>query len=284
MTRRHSLSHWLFPGESNNQRAKLLHPSSVAVIIGLFLLFQIAVRGISTAFPQILGYASRIPPEEVVRMTNVERERRGLPALKINPLLSTAAGQKAADMFAKNYWAHVSPTGTQPWFFITESGYQYRYAGENLARDFSDTTSVVKAWIASPSHKENLLSNRYQDIGVAVVDGSLEGHETTLVVQMFGAQLSAPAALTKTSSFTVEAAPPVAPPQVLAAKPLASPFDLTKTFTLTLLALFAVVLAIDLVVVHYRGLVRWTSKSFAHLAFVVILLVAVTAVLRGRII
>ena len=281
---RHHLSHWLIPHESNNQRAKLLHPSSLAIVIGLFLLFQISLRVFSTAFPQILGYASRIPPEEIVRLTNIERTNRGLPDLKINPQLSAAASRKAADMFAKNYWAHVSPSGTQPWFYITDSGYQYRYAGENLARDFSDSATVVKAWIASPSHKENLLSSRYQDIGVAVVDGNLEGHDTTLVVQMFGTQISAPSAVTQTASYTVSAAAPAPPPTVLAAKPLTSPFDLTKTFTIALLALFAVVLAIDLAVVHYKGLVRWTSKSFAHLAFVVILIVAVTAVLRGRII
>ena len=302
-----SLLHHLFlPHHTNNQRAKILHPSGLSFIIGVFALIQIFMGQITRSFPQILGYASQIPPDEIVRMTNVERVNRGLSPLKLDSELSAAAAQKAADMFAKNYWAHVSPSGTQPWFFITASGYTYRYAGENLARDFSDPGSVIQAWLNSPSHRDNLLNSRYQDIGVAVVDGNLEGRDTTLVVQMFGTRLvTAPVVSQESTSVVVYAkedltgtpAPTIAPAQNVpvsgsylsaTSQPAGgtsafSPFEITKYISLGLLVIFALVLIADVILVRKRKIVRWTSKSFAHLIFIGILLIAALIVLRGQI-
>jgi hypothetical protein len=89
-------------------------------------------------------------------------------------------------MFKNNYWAHVSPTGTEPWDFILAEDYDYSYAGENLAKNFNSSKEVVTAWYNSPSHKENLLNKNYTEMGFAVVNGTLDGYKTTLVVQMFG--------------------------------------------------------------------------------------------------
>jgi hypothetical protein len=303
-----SLFHHLFlPHHTNNQRAKILHPSFLSLIIGLFAVFQIAIGRFSVQFPYILGFASQIPPAEIIRLTNQERTSHGLSELKLDPQLSAAAAQKAADMFAKNYWAHVSPTGTQPWFFITESGYAYRYAGENLARDFSDPGSVVTAWMNSPSHRENLLNSRYQDIGVAVIDGQLEGRDTTLVVQMFGIKLTGQPQVAQSATSVVAQAktlpeptmaptPTVTPPAdnlpqsstSLAstrepANTSISPFELTKYASMGLLILFSLVLIADVFIINRHKIVRWTSKSLAHLIFIIILLVAVSTVLRGRI-
>lgn len=293
----HHLRHLFLPHDSNNQRAKILHPSSLGLIIGFFLIFQYFIVQVSNTFPQILGFASQIPADEIIRLTNLERQVKGLPLLQLNAQLATAAGRKAADMFARNYWAHISPVGTQPWFFISDAGYGYRYAGENLARDFSDPGSVIKAWLASPTHKENLLSNRYQDIGVAVVDGVLDGHETTLVVQMFGTQLSAGTtpAVGRTAAFVVEAGDPTPVPsqvsniatesqpvQTYSISPV-SPFEITKVFTVGLLGIFAVVLVLDIFIVNRKSLIRWTGKSFAHLVFVVLILIAATTVIGGKI-
>lgn len=291
-----SLLHHLFlPHHSNNQRAKLLHPSVLLLVIGLVVSGQIALSQVTRYYPAILGYASRIAPEEIVRLTNRERSNQGLPALAGNGLLNQAAARKAADMFARNYWAHVSPAGTQPWYFITQAGYSYRYAGENLARDFSDPQSVVTAWMNSPTHRDNLLSNRYQDIGVAVVDGTLEGRETTLVVQMFGTQLASVPVVSGQASYTVKAqaetlpAPAVVPspviqvtaPQITAS--LSTPFDLTRIVSFGILGILAVVLLIDVLVVNHKKIYRWTSKSLAHFIFIAMLIVAAATVIRGQI-
>ena len=89
-------------------------------------------------------------------------------------------------MFNKQYWAHTAPDGKEPWDFMSEAGYSYQVAGENLARDFSTTSAMVAAWMASPTHRANIMNGRYTEIGIAVINGTLEGVETTLVVQMFG--------------------------------------------------------------------------------------------------
>ena len=279
---RRFLLHLFFPHQSNNQRAKLLHPSGLVLIIGLFVVFQVTINQLTINYPQILGYAAQISPEEIIRLTNIQRTSAGLSEVKLDTKLSAAAAQKAADMFARNYWAHISPVGTQPWYFITESGYSYRYAGENLARDFSDAKSVVDAWVASPSHRENLLNSRYQDIGIAIIDGQLEGRETTLVVQFFGTKLAAAPSLGVSTSIVksvqaAESQPAPAPPAKV------SPFAVTKTVSLLLLVVFVTVLVIDIVAVYRQKIVRWTSRSLAHLFFLAALLVAALLLNGGKI-
>ena len=279
---RRFLLHLFFPHQSNNQRAKLLHPSGLVLIIGLFVVFQVTINQLTINYPQILGYAAQISPEEIIRLTNIQRTSAGLSEVKLDTKLSAAATQKAADMFARNYWAHISPVGTQPWYFITESGYSYRYAGENLARDFSDAKSVVDAWVASLSHRENLLNSRYQDIGIAIIDGQLEGRETTLVVQFFGTKLAAAPSLGISTSIVksvqaAESQPAPAPPAKV------SPFAVTKTVSLLLLVVFVTVLVIDIVAVYRQKIVRWTSRSLAHLFFLAALLVAALLLNGGKI-
>lgn len=139
-----------------------------------------------TKLGHILGYASDITIDKVVAYTNEERAKSGLGPVTYNPVLSDAARRKAADMFSAQYWAHTSPSGKEPWDFMREARYTYRVAGENLARDFMDTPSMISAWMASPTHRANIMNPRYSDIGIAVVNGTLHGTETTLVVQMFG--------------------------------------------------------------------------------------------------
>lgn len=273
--------HLFLPHESNNHRAKLLHPSFILILIVVFLSFQLLVTKLSLSYPQILGYAAaQISPEEVIKLTNEQRQINGLDIVKLDPELSIAAAQKAADMFARNYWAHVSPVGTQPWYFITESGYGYRYAGENLARDFSDPQSVVQAWMNSRSHRDNILNPKYQDIGLAVVDGKLEGRETTVVVQMFGTKLSAQPTLGKSSSTEISVkAAESSNPSVKAFS--TTPFDVSRTVSIVLLAVFVLVLVIDLVHLKRQKIVRWTSSSLAHLLFMVFLLLTVLIINKG---
>lgn len=276
--------HLFLPHESNNHRAKLLHPSFLLSIIVLFLGLQLTINQLTINYPQILGYAAaQISPEEVIKLTNQQRQANGLDIVKLNPELSVAAAQKAADMFARNYWAHVSPVGTQPWYFITSAGYSYRYAGENLARDFSDPQSVVRAWMDSPSHRENILNPKYQDIGLAIIDGKLEGRETTLVVQMFGTKLSAQPVLGNSSSTEISVK--AAESSNLSVKAFSTtPFDVSRVVSIILLAVFVLVLVIDLIHLKRHKIVRWTSSSLAHLMFMIFLLLTALIINKGHII
>lgn len=229
-----TLRHLFHPHRSNNHRARVLHPE----VLGIFSLLLLAVFTSVSAINQapgrlgtILGYASNISVEDVIAQTNRERQAAGLKTVSNNSKLAVAAAAKAQDMFAKQYWAHVSPEGTQPWKFINDSGYSYQIAGENLARDFSVTNEMMAAWMSSPTHRANIMNDKYTEIGIAVVNGTLEGSETTLVVQMFGSPRLVAAAPPKVTAVAAQAPSVVKsapvntlpPTPVASANPVASP-------------------------------------------------------------
>jgi len=133
-----------------------------------------------------LARAADITPGKVIQLTNEDRRNAGLANLRENEKLSRAADQKALDMLASDYFAHTSPKGVTPWKWIEKEGYDYNFAGENLAMDFTTSEKMNQAWLASPTHRANILSDRYTEIGVAAENGLINGHETAVVVQMFG--------------------------------------------------------------------------------------------------
>lgn len=187
------LKHKVLPHPQKKQRATLLQSKAVFLYsLGALLIFSF-FRQIPSVLPGILGYASNITVSDLLKYTNERREALGVGSLTLNPKLTQAAQKKAAHMFSKNYWAHKAPDGTEPWSFILGENYDYLYAGENLAKNFNDSSDVVEAWYKSPSHRDNLVSDKYTDVGFAVVNGVLDGYETTLVVQMFGRPRNAPA-------------------------------------------------------------------------------------------
>lgn len=124
----------------------------------------------------------------IYSLTNSARTQRNIQALTQNQKLADAAYAKLTDMFQKNYWDHVSPVGTEAWYFIENKGYDYQCAGENLAKGFSNANSVFNAWMSSPAHRANILDARHNEIGVAVGTGNLYGKTTTVIVQLFGTQ------------------------------------------------------------------------------------------------
>lgn len=124
--------------------------------------------------------------QEIIKLTNIERSKRHLPVLTDNPLLDAAALAKANDMIALKYFSHTSPAGETPWNFIAENGYEYKFAGENIALNFYQPKKAMAAWLSSPTHRDNILDPDYKEIGVAMVKGMLDNKETFLIVQFFG--------------------------------------------------------------------------------------------------
>lgn len=186
---RETFAHWFHPRFSNNHRPRLLQPEGLAVLC-LIAVFAVGLIQVLERFPiqsgRVLGYSSEISIDKVISLTNQERQRQGLPTLTYSQQLSVAAAAKADDMFKHQYWAHYSPTGKAPWDFMKAVDYRYSVAGENLARDFQANDDLMFAWMNSPTHRDNIVNPKYQEIGVAVANGKLNGVETTLVVQMFG--------------------------------------------------------------------------------------------------
>ena len=134
--------------------------------------------------------ASRSLPSEqaILAAMNRERNARGLGALRHNDKLSRAAGDRIGDMFAKNYFAHVSPDGVEPFVWASKRGYRYRLIGENLAVGYRGT-AVVDGWMRSPGHRENILQPSFDEVGIAIADGSpRRGYRGPTVVAMYGAR------------------------------------------------------------------------------------------------
>jgi len=298
------LVHLFFPHESNNQKAKLLHSSSLTALALFLVFFQFVLAFTPKVFPRVLGFAAQISPAEVIRLTNDRRVAAGLSPLSENGALSQAALAKGADMLNKGYWAHFAPDGTSPWKFFLDFGYKYRYAGENLARDFSNPGSAVDAWMNSPTHRDNLLNGNYKEIGIGVIEGNLAGAETTIIVQFFGAQTTgtasipvARAAVTATqvaSPRPLAAAiilptptptpTPTAPPSMTGTKALISPFQTTKSVSLAVVGVLLLVLSVDLIIVRRRRIMRIGGRTLAHIAFFGMILAVILILKAGQII
>ncbi|MDD3190703.1 MAG: CAP domain-containing protein [Candidatus Pacebacteria bacterium] len=130
--------------------------------------------------------ASGITVEKMIELTNKSRNDSGLKSLIYNEQLALAAEKKAADMFDNQYFEHTSPDGVTPWFWFEEVGYDYYYAAENLAIDFTTAEGAHKAFMKSTGHRENILGVNYNEVGIAAVTGMFEGRETIIVVEEFG--------------------------------------------------------------------------------------------------
>lgn len=155
------------------------------LIILSICLFVITTFSIGFSFSSTVLASSS--SSEILALVNKERIASGNAELVWNEKLARAAEMKAEDMFQNNYWAHYSPSGTSPWDFFTKAKYEYKHAGENLARGFPNSEDAVTAWMNSASHKANIVSKKYKDTGIAIAKGKINGVETEIVVQLFGA-------------------------------------------------------------------------------------------------
>jgi len=153
-----------------------------------FSLFSAFVFALCAPASPVRASLTAVTPENVLTLVNIERHAVGLPPLSMNDDLTRAAQTKLVDMFRNDYFAHTAPNGTTPWFWIEQSGYPYVYAGENLAMNFTSVTEQHHAWMNSATHRQNILSDRYDEIGIASGEGVVNGVSTTVAVQLFGAQ------------------------------------------------------------------------------------------------
>lgn len=284
------IHHWFIPHRETHQKAHLLRWHFLVIYLLLFILLRVGFDLISYYQPGVLGLNSQITVEEIVAQTNEERAKSGLSPVAVNEKLNQAAALKAQNMFAENYWAHFAPSGKDPWGFILSSGYKFSYAGENLARNFYNSEDVVRAWMNSPTHKDNIVNKNYREIGVAVVDGVLLGQKTTLVVQMFGSEYLPIASLPQVNVSGTQIDVPKE--EVVASRPvlaigtpqevrpaLIDPFVVSKGVGLTLILVIGVLLLADFLILRHRGVFRLSSNHFAHMS---LLALAGTSLLTGQ--
>lgn len=122
-----------------------------------------------------LASASEITPETVLEQMNVRRLEAGLAPLRIDQRLALAASDRIRDMEEQEYWAHIGPDGRQPFQWLKPRGYEYAFAGENLAAGFETAEVMVDSWMESKGHRANILSPLFQDVGIAFIEGSTTG-------------------------------------------------------------------------------------------------------------
>lgn len=271
-----TLHKWFIPHRDTHKKAHLISWEALLIYVLFFIFLQVGFSILGYAKPGILGISSNVDQKNLIELTNKEREKKGLPTLVENEALNKAAKLKAEHMFSENYWAHFAPSGKTPWDFILGAGYRFTFAGENLAKNFYSSDEVVKAWMNSKTHRENLLNSKYKDIGIAVVEGVLNGQKTSLVVQEFGTTeniISNPLVDLSGKQYSVPNED-LNKPLLLAgvsenksiAKPILDPYIVSKTTGFLIVILISTLLLIDLWVLRRRGVFRISSNNIAHMA------------------
>lgn len=277
MTKNMAWQNWFLPRKDTHKKAHLISAEGLLIYILIFILLQVGFSIVGYTKPGVLGISGNIDQKRLIELTNIERQKKGLDPLTENSALDNAAALKAQNMFQENYWAHFAPSGKSPWDFILNAGYKFSFAGENLAKNFYKSDDVVVAWMNSSSHRDNLLNPKYKETGMAVVDGVLNGQQTTLVVQMFGTtdMLAARVPVVEVQGKQIEVpkedlAKPVleaqAPVVALSTRPLIDPFVVYKWGGISIIALITILLSIDVWMLRKRGVLRLSSHHIAHMA------------------
>lgn len=199
---------------------------TIAISIALCALVLMSQASfIVSRMPQVAAVISSV----LVELANTDRQAQGLATLVVSPVLTLVAEAKAADMAEKGYFAHTSPEGLTPWHWFKENGYQFTYAGENLAIDFNESADIERAWMNSPTHRANIVGTQFTEIGIAVRQGTYQGRPTTYVVQVFGTPSRAAATVATAQRPVREVSPVTAPtdPALATTLPTTTPVTLT---------------------------------------------------------
>ena len=174
------------PSEQNTYRPHSLRRDFLISIVAAVCVVEGFLATSLTLQSHTSHFSASVLEGALISLTNAARADAHVGQLTDNPTLTLAAQAKAEDMAAHGYFSHVGPDGKQPWAWMHEAGYDYAYAGENLAAHFYDSSDVVQAWLNSPSHRENIMRGNYKEIGIGIARGSYQGTDTIFVVQFFG--------------------------------------------------------------------------------------------------
>ncbi len=185
----HFLKDSLISSERNGHHPFLFRRNAVAVVIALVLLIEALFIVEELIVFRKSDFLSAVLPAIVMSLTNGARAGDNLSSLSTNQLLVSAAQKKAHDMARRGYFSHVSPEGNPPWYWLDSVGYNYRYAGENLAVNFTDSKELVDSWLNSPAHRANILKEDFTEIGIGMATGTYKGRESVFVVEFFGSPL-----------------------------------------------------------------------------------------------
>lgn len=181
-------AHVIIPHEKNNNIPHILRAEAVFILVVFVgVLFYFNQNNLKII--KGLNLTATVYPAVLADLANSDRLGSGVPELSWNKTLEEAAKLKAEDMAKNEYFAHTSPTGITPWHWLSQVDYNFIYAGENLAVDFTESENVENAWLNSPKHRENIMNQNFTEIGIATAEGVYNGRSTTFVVEFFGKPL-----------------------------------------------------------------------------------------------
>lgn len=119
--------------------------------------------------PSTPSPAPSVPPgtdtqlAEVLRQVNAERAKGGANALQLDDCLSSKVAQPWA--------AYMAQTGDFRHQSLSDVGTKcpgFRYAGENIAMGQRDAAAVMRSWMDSPGHRQNIMNGQYTHIGLGL--------------------------------------------------------------------------------------------------------------------
>lgn len=137
-----------------------------ALQCAIFLFLSSAT--VAAAAPCLQPADAQTAAQQVVDGINAERKAHGLKALTPNSKLTSAALAQACDNAARRSISHVSSDGSELQHRLRKAGYRFRMASENTGRGFGVAPRAVAFWMNSPPHRQNILSQKTQEIGVGV--------------------------------------------------------------------------------------------------------------------
>ncbi|WP_143447884.1 CAP domain-containing protein [Kineosporia sp. R_H_3] len=114
------------------------------------------------------GTTNNAAEAEVLRLVNVERGKVGCKPVTADATLTTVARAHSKDMAVKGYFSHDTPGGKDPFERMSDAGYKYSWAAENIAAGQSDAAAVMDSWMNSKGHKANILNCKLTELGVGM--------------------------------------------------------------------------------------------------------------------
>ena len=204
------LHHYIVPSHRNGHHPHILRHRVVVCVLAFAILVEFGALAQSLFVFRSDNMIGAVLPGVVASLTNDARVSNNRVPLSVSMLLTKAAQNKADDMVSKGYFSHAGPDGAMPWVWIDGVGYQYEYAGENLAVNFIDSDKLVEAWLASPEHRANILKPSYTEIGIGMATGTYQGREAVFVVQFFALPASKNVVFARADTISPSISPPIA--------------------------------------------------------------------------
>ena len=197
-----ALKKYFIPHEENNYHPHILHTKravfygAVSLVLKMVVvLFVLALPARVFVLPDVLAMEQK----KILAFTNELRAQKGLEPFTEVSKLDLSAQNKADDMAKYSYFSHTNEENKTVSNWVKETGYSYRFAGENLAMGFSTARDVVNAWVKSPTHYANLIDTDFLEFGAGLQSGEYNGVPTVFVAEHFASPAKIAVASVKTT-------------------------------------------------------------------------------------